>query len=135
MQAKRGQTDIDMSEPEFLIRMMERHQDWCVIVCLIGGGQGINTGEAGLSEWLQALETQFENWDVYISDRISDADDAADETTRGLVDRLTARACGALHLGVSMRFFRAEALSSFVGHVVEGRAGLARQVYEEIAEQ
>jgi hypothetical protein len=56
MQRKRGQADFDMSEPEFLISVMDRHSDWCTIVCLVGGGQEINTGEAGMSEWISALE-------------------------------------------------------------------------------
>lgn len=65
MKAKRGHADFNMYEPVFLISVMDRHEDWCVIICLIGGGQEINTGEAGLSEWLQAIETQFTDWDVY----------------------------------------------------------------------
>lgn len=57
MQAKRGLADFWQSEPEFLIGVMDRHKDWCTVVCLIGGGQEINTGEAGLLEWLTALQT------------------------------------------------------------------------------
>jgi hypothetical protein len=56
MQRKRGHAQFDMSEPEFLISVMDRHKDWCTVVCLIGGGQEINTGEAGISEWISALE-------------------------------------------------------------------------------
>ena len=59
MQRKRGQLDFDMSEPEFLISVMDRHPDWCAVICLVGGGQEINTGEAGISEWITALETRF----------------------------------------------------------------------------
>jgi hypothetical protein len=67
MQRKRGQPDFDMSAPEFLISVMDRHPDWCTVVCLVGGGQEINTGEAGISEWITALETRFPSWKVYIS--------------------------------------------------------------------
>lgn len=132
MQAKRGHADFDMSEPDFLISVMDRHQDWCVIVCLVGGGQEINTGEAGLSEWLQALDTKYENWDVYVSDRL---EEAADELTLKIRDRPNAALRSALHLGVSMRSFRAEALSNFVGHVVEGRADQAREAFVSIADR
>lgn len=59
MQRKRGQADFDMSELEFLISVMDRHPEWCTVVCLVGGGQEINTGEAGISEWINALETRF----------------------------------------------------------------------------
>src|SRR5580658_5983922 len=71
MQRKRGQAQFDMSEPEFLISVMDRHQDWCTVVCLVGGGQEINTGEAGISEWITALEARFPHWAVYVSPRIS----------------------------------------------------------------
>ncbi len=71
MQRKRGQADFDMSEPEFLIRVMDRHPDWCTVVCLVGGGQEINTGEAGISEWINALEARFPEWNVHVSPRIS----------------------------------------------------------------
>jgi hypothetical protein len=96
MQAKRGHAEFDMSEPEFLISVMDRHQDWCVIVCLVGGGQEINTGEAGLSEWLQAVDTKYGNWDVYISDRLEEDADAPTLIVRG---RLNTTLRSALHLG------------------------------------
>jgi hypothetical protein len=71
MQRKRGKPDFNMSEPEFLISVMDRHLDWCTIICLVGGGQEINTGEAGISEWMTALECRFPNSDVYVSPRVS----------------------------------------------------------------
>lgn len=95
MQAKRGHADFDMSEPEFLISVMDRHQDWCVIVCLVVGGQEINTGEAGLSEWLQALDTKYGNWDVYISDRL---EEAADVPSLKIRDRLNTKLRSAVDL-------------------------------------
>ena len=74
MRTKRGHDGFIMSEPEFLISVMDRHDNWCVIVCLIGGGEEINTGEAGVIEWLSALKTRFTNWDVYSSNRLDDPD-------------------------------------------------------------
>jgi hypothetical protein len=135
MQTKRWVRDFDMSEPEFLISVMDRHQDWCVIVCLIGGGQEINTGEAGLAEWLSALAARFSHWDVYISNRLSDADYVSDEATADLLKRIHVQERPELHLAVSMRSFRAETLSSFVGHVIENRQADARSVYAEISER
>lgn len=70
MKQKKGIDDFDMSEPEFLIQVMDRHQDWCVIVCLIGGGQEINTGEAGVTEWISALRQNYPNWNIYYSDKV-----------------------------------------------------------------
>jgi hypothetical protein len=34
---------------------MDRHEDWAVVVALVGGGQEINRDERGLSEWGAAL--------------------------------------------------------------------------------
>ena len=70
MKIKKGQNDFDMSEPEFLISVMDRHDSWCTIICLIGGGQEINTGEAGLEEWIVSLKTTFSDWDIYYSGAI-----------------------------------------------------------------
>lgn len=74
MSQKRGRSDFNQSEPEFLIEVMNRHQDWCVIVCLIGGGQEINTGEAGLVAWMQALQASYPDWQVYYSNLIVNQD-------------------------------------------------------------
>ena len=135
MQTKRGHADFDMSEPEFLISVMDRHSDWCVVICLIGGGQEINTGEAGLIEWLSALKTRFAHWDVYVSNRLGDPDYVSDAAAADLLTSLAVHEQNDLHLAVSMRSFRAEALSAFVGHIVENRPIDARRVYSEIAER
>ncbi len=135
MQTKRSIKDFNMSEPEFLISVMDRHEDWCVVVCLIGGGQEINTGEAGLKEWLSALGTRFSHWDIYISNRLPDPDYVSDKATADLLGGMPIRERRDLHLSVSMRSFRAEALSSFVGLVIENRPAEARAVYAEISER
>jgi hypothetical protein len=132
MQRKRGQPDFDMSEPAFLISVMDRHADWCTVVCLVGGGQEINTGEAGISEWINALETRFPTWDVHLSPRMRLPEYGA----RDQVERFLAspRVCldEYLHQAVSMRSFRAEALSDFVGHLIADEPADARSVYESI---
>lgn len=73
MQQKKGQPGFSMSEPEFLLSIMDRHDDWCAIVCLVGGGQEINTGEAGIDEWLRALERSFPHWAVHVPDALETA--------------------------------------------------------------
>lgn len=133
MQTKRSIKDFDKSEPEFLLGVMDRHEDWCVVVCLIGGGQEINTGEAGLTEWLSALGAHFPRWDIYISNRLADAEYTIDEGALRILQHLPVQESPELHLAVSMRSFRAEALSAFVAHVVEGRPAEARNTYAEIA--
>lgn len=69
MKRKKNVTDFNQSEPEFLISIMDRHKDWAVIVCLVGGGQEIYTGEAGIQDWFLALREHFPDWKVYISDK------------------------------------------------------------------
>ncbi len=73
MRRKKGRADFSQSEPEFLISCLDRHGDWAVVICLVGGGQEINTGEAGISEWLSALDQSFPDWRIYVSDRLVDS--------------------------------------------------------------
>ncbi|MEI8168350.1 MAG: DUF2075 domain-containing protein [Rhodoferax sp.] len=135
MQQKRGHADFDMSEPAFLVGVMDRHVSWCVIVCLIGGGQEINTGEGGLAEWLDVMGQQFAHWDVHVSSRLDDPDYIWDSETSEALKKVATTKDEALHLGVSMRSFRAESLSEFVGHVIENRPIDARIAYAKIANQ
>jgi hypothetical protein len=133
MQRKRGQAQFDMSEPEFLISVMDRHKDWCTVVCLIGGGQEINTGEAGISEWITALEARFPHWAVHVSPRISLPDYGMNIDTSAFMASPRVQADEHLHLAVSMRSFRAEALSDFIGHLVDNEANQARAAYVRIS--
>lgn len=135
MQVKRGYTDFNESEPAFLISVMDRHSDWCVVVCLVGGGQEINTGEAGLGEWLQAIVTRFPSWETYISPRLDDHDYIWDRQLADALSSLQVTRKDELHLSVSMRSFRAESLSDFAGHLIENRPEQARIAYVQIADR
>lgn len=135
MQQKRGHTSFDMSEPAFLLSAMDRHQDWCVVICLIGGGQEINTGEAGLAEWILVLRDKFPDWEAHISSRLEDRDYIWDDALAEELSHVPASWENDLHLGVAIRSFRAEALSEFVGHVVENRPDEARVIYARIADK
>ena len=116
---KRGQLNWDMSEPEFLISIMDRHTDWAVIVCLVGGGQEINTGEAGLPAWFDALKKQFSHWDVYTSNRITDQEYTRGLSIEELFGTLKITAFDNLHLSVSLRSFRSEHVSDFVKSLLD----------------
>ncbi len=129
---KRGQPDFEMSEPEFLISVMDRHLDWCTVVCLVGGGQEINTGEAGISEWMTALRTRFPAWDVYVSPRISLPEYAAQSESDAFLKLPRVRPDEHLHLAVSMRSFRAETLSELVGHILDNEPESVRAALESI---
>jgi hypothetical protein len=112
---KRRMTEFGMSEPKFLISVMDRKQDWCTIVALIGGGQEINTGEAGLVEWFDALQKHFNNWDVYYSRQIIDKNYSWGRDLASKLGALKSVQKDMLHLAVSVRSFRAETLSAFIG--------------------
>jgi hypothetical protein len=132
MKTKRGQIDFDMSEPEFLISIMDRHDDWAVIVALVGGGQEINTGEAGIVGWQAALESRFPNWNIFYSDQINHEEYASGKIAFRPDASKSVTAQPELHLSVSMRSFRAQSLSAAIHHVVGGKSELARQEYERI---
>lgn len=106
--------DFPMSEAAFLIWSLDQREDWATIVCLIGGGQEINTGEAGISEWISALNSQFRHWDVYISDKLTAPEYAEGKVNELLRFNQNVTFSNNLHLGVSLRSFRAERLSAFI---------------------
>lgn len=124
--------DFNMSEPEFLIDVMNRHENYCTIICLVGGGQEINTGEAGLSEWVIALKNHYPDWDIYYSSLItSDNDYLSDETLKEWLKQ-NGNPENELHLSVSVRSFRSEKISSFVHEVIDGNAIQAKSILSEI---
>jgi len=132
MQAKRGLKDFNQSEPEFLIEVMDRHNDWCVVIALIGGGQEINTGEAGITEWLDAVSGKFSHWHVYCSAQLdSETYISGDFDFKQVTAPLTSKQD--LHLATSMRSYRAENLSTMVHHLVAGHAEKAKAAYESIS--
>lgn len=133
MKQKKGQHDFDYSEPEFLISCLDRHQDWAVIVCLVGGGQEINTGEAGISAWLNAIEERFSSWEVYISPNLTDSEYQAVEAIDSLQNKTSVQLTSSLHLKVSMRSFRAENLSLLVKKILDLDFDSAVQKYLDLS--
>lgn len=132
MLQKKGLANFDMSESEFLISVMDRHEDWCTVVCLVGGGQEINAGEAGLPEWFAALRKRFQDWKVYVSPALSHRDYRWDQQSVDMLQGLDVVTHSELHLSVSVRSFRAEKLSDFVSAVIANEADQARSIYESI---
>lgn len=106
--------NFPMSEAAFLIWSLDQREDWATIVCLIGGGQEINTGEAGISEWIAAINNRFQHWRVYISDKLTEPEYAEGKVNDLLKHNSKVEYSERLHLGVSLRSFRAERLSTFV---------------------
>ncbi len=135
MREKKGRPDFEMSEPEFLISCLDRHPDWAVVVCLVGGGQEINTGEAGISEWIEALERSFPYWKIYISNRLTDSEYNAEDILQKIRHRSNVDYSESLHLSVSMRSFRAENVSLLVKQILDLDDENARITLQELKEK
>ncbi len=135
MKRKKNKPDFNHSEPEFLISCLDRHEDWAVIICLVGGGQEINTGEAGISEWLAAIKNYFPHWSVYISPNLTDSEYAAIDAISALEDVTEVHLNPDLHLSVSMRSFRAENLSLFVKNLLDLQKDKSIESYNQIKEK
>src|SRR5262249_21996196 len=118
--------DFEQSEPEFLLSCLDRHIDWAVVICLVGGGQEINVGEAGITEWIDALERSFPEWRIYLSDRITDSEYGAADTLNALRSNPRVTFESDLHLATSMRSFRAENVSNIVKNVLDIEVESAR---------
>lgn len=120
MKDKHNWADFPMSEPEFLISCLDRHPDWGVVVCLVGGGQEINHDEAGIDEWIKALNRSYPDWHIYISDKLYDSEYMAGEALSELeAHHFNVHRCSELHLAVSRRSFKAERLASFVKSLLD----------------
>lgn len=134
LKRRKGVLDFVQSEPEFLIECMNRHEDWAVIVCLVGGGQEIHTGEGGISEWIGALNRSFPNWHIYISSRLTDSEYAAGHALEQLQSRPYVTTRDELHLAVSMRSFRAENVSRLVKELLDLETQSARDTLADLSE-
>lgn len=135
MLRKKQQAGFKQSEPEFLISYLDRHEDWAVVVCLVGGGQEINTGEAGISAWLEAVRSAFPSWHVHISPNLTDSEYDAGHALERLAGRPNVVKDTSLHLAVSVRSFRAESVSAFVKALLDSERTKARDIFQKISPQ
>ncbi len=135
MQRKKGRPGFQMSEPAFLISCLDRHPDWAVVVCLIGGGQEINTGEAGIGEWIRTLQADYPKWHVHVSPKLTDSEYAAEEPLKAIASRSNVTLNPCLHLSTSMRSFRADSVSNFVKLVLDLELEKASEVHKSFASQ
>lgn len=128
MRQKRGIDGFDASEPDFLLSVMNRHDGWCVVVCLVGGGQEINTGEAGLPEWFRSVKEKYRDWIVALPERrLGRQYEIGSELPREVLTLHEP----ALHLDVSIRSFRAEIVSDFMAKVLTGDSRRSRELSPE----
>jgi hypothetical protein len=134
MREKRGLESFDQSEPEFLLSVMDRHSNWCTVICVIGGGQEINTGEAGIGEWFDALRGSFNHWDIFVSDGLSGSEHFGGEDLEDHLEGLNTSNEPDLHLDTAVRSFRSEKVSNFVHSLIEGESALANSLAVSLTE-
>jgi hypothetical protein len=135
MKRRKGRPHFNHSESEFLISYLDRHDSWAVIVCLVGGGQEIHTGEAGIAAWLEAVAHSFPHWRTYVSPDLSGSEYGAD----GAIARLSSSGDlvqdSRLHLATSMRSFRSEKVSAFVKALLDCEQATARDMLDQVITQ
>lgn len=132
MKKKKHIEDFNMSEPEFLISILNRHNDWATIICLIGGGQEINKGEsASIYGWFDSLRNNYPNWDVYVSDKITDDEYSKGHNFAEMTKNMNVNIIEDLHLAVSLRSFRSENVSNFVKALLDVDIDTAKRLYEQ----
>ncbi len=125
------------SEPDFLLRVMERCRGWCVVVALVGGGQEIHNGEAGLGAWGRALAASRERWTVWVSEEaLQGGASVAGQTLfpDAIPQDLIVKPTPALHLNVAKRCLRAERYAEWVNHVLNWQPEAAARLMSELAQ-
>ena len=132
MKRKKGHAGFTQSESEFLISYLDRHDTWAVIICLVGGGQEIHTGEAGIGAWLEAIGRAFPHWRTYVSPDLSGSEYAAAGLIDSLDDVVPLVRDGRLHLSTSMRSFRSEKVSAFVKALLDCDRDGARETLGQV---
>ncbi len=135
MATKKGVQDFPYSEPEFLISTMDRHDDWAVVICLVGGGQEINTGEAGLPEWFDSLRRAFPDWDVYITPQLNDDEYRRGRAWESMIAELNVSEHEKLHLATSVRSFRTPDLAAFVKAILDTETDDAKRLWLKIKDK
>jgi hypothetical protein len=132
MRRRKKIANFSRSEPAFLVSYLDRHEAWAVVVCLVGGGQEIHTGEAGIGEWFEAVRASFPHWRVYVSPNLTDSEYAAQLALERLGSVVSTVWDERLHLATSMRSFRSEKVSAFVKAVLDCDTTSAKTLLGEI---
>lgn len=124
---------LSVSEPHLLYSIMDRHNDWAVMICLVGLGQDIYDGEVGINEWFRCGIEHFTDWELFYSPEIfSQVEDKN-------IDREAIVKCGRchemdeLHLKTSIRSFRADKQCQFVDLLLDNKPARAKEVYNAIS--
>ena len=132
------------SEPGLLLWDMNL-REWGVFVCLVGGGQEINTGEAGIGEWMKVLATKpYKKWKVYLSDQLFDEEyqrkNSDNKSLQDYCDEFDSegRLCKdeerkKLHLTEGQRSIRNRNVSDFINKLLSCQVEDAKKLYERVS--
>lgn len=123
---------IKKSEAEFILEIMDRHHDWAVVIALIGNGQEINTGEAGIEEWCRVLGESQRHWRVEISTEFRNSKSSL-MLLKGNEEGGRISTQSSLHLSVSQRSFKANKLNDWVNAVIDNDHGTAVMLGQTIS--
>lgn len=125
---------VHKSEPEILLEIMDRHKDWAVMIALIGSGQEIHTGEAGIGEWGRVLRDRFFNWEVHITPELArgDASLKGKKLFENIPDNLKVFEDQNLHLAVSQRSYKAVQLANWVNLLIDNQSEQARKLMDKL---
>lgn len=125
---QRRKSVLTMSEPAHALAIMGRHAGFSAIVALIGQGQEINTGEAGLAEWGSVIATT-PGWRAVAAPRVLAGRQAAQRLAPGATPWLTLDE--GLDLTVPIRSVRSDAVAAWVDAVLRQDATQARALAPE----
>ena len=132
MKRRKKIPNFNKSESEFLVSYLDRHDEWAVVICLVGGGQEIHTGEAGIAAWLDSIRTAFPRWHTYVSSGLTDTEYAATDAIASLAEVAAVTSDSRLHLSTSMRSFRSEKVSALVKALLDCDKSSARSLVREV---
>lgn len=119
-----------ISEPEMVLEIMGRHHGWSMIVALVGGGQEIHGGEAGLAAWGDAI-TKHPEWSVVTSpEAVSGGPSVAGSRLfrDGCAEVANVEQDPALHLAIPKRSYESDITAAWVNDVLDGRPEAARML-------
>ena len=126
---------FDVTEPNMIMGIMNRHADWAVIVCLVGLGQDIYNGEIGFEEWFNCAIHDYPEWEMYFSPVILSQKEDSLENVEQIKSCSRCFERDGLHLKTDLRSFRAENRCKLVDYLLKNEEKKTREVYESLKEK
>ena len=133
MKSKHKEEYMALSEPSLLYRIMDRHNDWAVMVCLVGLGQDIYNGEVGINEWFRCGIEEYTDWEMYYSKGMFSQNEDRGIDKDKIEKCLRCHENSALHLTTSIRSFRADKQCLFIDYLLDNKPEQAKDVLKLIS--